>query len=302
MRYKLWNKKENSILKENYMNMTSLQLQKCFYPYRTLKSIERKRQELKLFKREQSFFWSKDEISYLKKNYGKTSTLKIAESLKKTITSIYSKGESMGLTIKKLTYMPKRYKDYSEEEDKILKENYGKLKSKDIQGKLPRFRTKISIRHRARRLGLSSELYSNSKEDNGMYGKRHTKKIINQEKKRKKKLWQNPKYAKKMFKAFKLKPSIPERQVLQIIKKNKFPFNYVGDGKVWIKRYNPDFLSKNPKHIIEVNGEYWHKDKNKERRKKYAYLSLGYKMLVIWQRELKNPQKVTEKIVNFLIR
>jgi very-short-patch-repair endonuclease len=83
------------------------------------------------------------------------------------------------------------------------------------------------------------------------------------------------------------------------------PFNYTGDGKIMIGGFNPDFLSKNPKHIIEIYGEYHHNlphNKLKNIVRKRAYNSLGYKLLVIWSKKIiKNPQKVTEKIVNFYV-
>jgi hypothetical protein len=34
-------------------------------------------------------------------------------------------------------------------------------------------------------------------------------------------------------------------------------------------------------------------------RKKRIYNLLGYKLLVIWSKELENPQRVTEKIIDF---
>ena len=99
------------------------------------------------------------------------------------------------------------------------------------------------------------------------------------------------------------RPNKPEGIVLDLIKKNNLPFNYVGDGKVIIEGFNPDFLSKNPKHIIEVNGDYWHNLPwciEKDKRKYATYDKLGYKTLIIWEHELKNPDKVVKNIIKFL--
>jgi G:T-mismatch repair DNA endonuclease (very short patch repair protein) len=66
---------------------------------------------------------------------------------------------------------------------------------------------------------------------------------------------------------------------------------------------NPDFLSKNPKHIIEVFGDYWHRRKDmmaRDKKRFTTYASLGYKTLVIWEHELKEPQKVADKIGRFI--
>jgi very-short-patch-repair endonuclease len=105
------------------------------------------------------------------------------------------------------------------------------------------------------------------------------------------------------LKAIKIKPNLPEKQMIQIVKLNNLPFNYVGDGKIIIGGFNPDFLSKNPRHIIEVFGDYWHNRKEikrRDERRLNAYASLGYKPLIIWEHELKEPQRVIERIVNFL--
>jgi very-short-patch-repair endonuclease len=204
--------------------------------------------------------------------------------------------------------------------DNLLIKYWGELQAREIIKKFPIFknRSKSSLQNRARKLGLHSTLISNPQEKHPLFQKQYTeeekklmsiraiKKYENKGERLKisrtlKKLWKNPEYAKKQSENIQRKPTMPEIQVLQIIKLNNLPFNYTGNNKVWINGHNPDFLSKNPKHIIEVNGERWHQDKNRERRKKYAYSSLGYKMLTIWVRKIKkNPQRVTERIVNFI--
>ena len=137
--------------------------------------------------------------------------------------------------------------------------------------------------------------------------------------KRLKEQWQNPEYREKFIKRMKsggglkarmgnkIFPNKPEKFIIELIQKNNFPFNYVGDGEIWFKGktqyFNPDFLSKNPKHIIEVFGDYWHNlpnmiEKDSERLK--TYNNYGYKTLIIWEHELKNPIQVVNKINNFL--
>ncbi len=123
-----------------------------------------------------------------------------------------------------------------------------------------------------------------------------------------KKNWQNEEYRdttrKKMFKSLRLRPNKPEQVMIKLIQENNLPFNYTGNGKIIMGGFNPDFLSKNPKHIIEVNGDFWHnlpENIEKDKRKLKAYASLGYKTLTIWEHELKEPQKVVEKIRGFII-
>lgn len=98
-------------------------------------------------------------------------------------------------------------------------------------------------------------------------------------------------------------PNKPEKIMINLIKKNNLPFNYVGDGQINIGCFNPDFLSKNPKHIIEVFGDYWHnlpKVKERDKRRLKTYSKYGYETLVIWEHELKNKKKVLEKIRSWM--
>jgi len=104
------------------------------------------------------------------------------------------------------------------------------------------------------------------------------------------------------------RPTKPEKIIISLIKENNLPFNYVGDGKIWFRginhSFNPDFLSKNPKHIIEVFGDYWHNRKDMKKRDKErlkTYKKYGYKTLVIWGHELiknKKPIENNFKVLN----
>lgn len=100
-----------------------------------------------------------------------------------------------------------------------------------------------------------------------------------------------------------LKPNKPEKILIELINKNALPFNYVGDGKIWIENFNPDFISKNPKHIIEVFGDYWHNlssYKKRDKKRLKVYFKYGYKTLIIWENELKNPNQVLNKILRLI--
>jgi len=102
-------------------------------------------------------------------------------------------------------------------------------------------------------------------------------------------------------------PTTPELKLLKIIQENNLPFNYVGDGKIWFRgenhSFNPDFLSKNPKHIIEIFGDYWHNlplsiKKDEERIR--TYHKYGYDTLIIRGRELNDVDKIILKINRFI--
>jgi len=127
-----------------------------------------------------------------------------------------------------------------------------------------------------------------------------------------KKLWENEDFAKRMFKSFQVKPNIPEKVIIKLLKKNNLPFHYVGDGKSWINGKNPDFISTNgEKKVIEMHGRAFH-DPNSKRGKVVEiphyktekgtiehYEKNGYSCLVIWDNELDDQNKVLNKIQNF---
>lgn len=264
-------------------------------------------------------YYDKNKKKYAK--YNKEYQKKNAEKIKKQRKEYYDKNRDKILKQKRDSYIKRDYNWWNDWEDEILLSNYGIFQARELVPFLNN-RSISSIQYRAKKLGLFSNLYSNKGERNSMWGKEHSEKTKNKISKKaiKKfensderlkisksvsKLWKNPIYAKKQIKSFQLKPTIPEKQVMQIIQMNKLPFRYVGDGKLIVGGFCPDFISKNPKHIIEVNGDYFHnlpKAREKDKRKYRYYRSLGYRCLVVWESELKsNPQKVTEKIIDFFL-
>jgi len=111
-------------------------------------------------------------------------------------------------------------------------------------------------------------------------------------------------YLKKFNIKRKIKINKPEshlKEILQKISKNKFEF--VGNRKFFIKRFNPDFVDFNNKKIIEMYGDYWHNLPKVKKRDKIRYITYkneGYNLLVIWEHELKNLEKLKNKIINFV--
>lgn len=95
-----------------------------------------------------------------------------------------------------------------------------------------------------------------------------------------------------------------QEKILGIILNRIIPkeYKYVGQGDIWIERYNPDFININgQKKIIELFGEYWHKLPEyikRDKRKIKIYKKYGYDTLVIWTKELKN-NTLYKKIINF---
>jgi len=108
---------------------------------------------------------------------------------------------------------------------------------------------------------------------------------------------------KKIIKSFNWRPNGLERKVIDIIEKYELPYDYVGDGKVFIAGRVPDFIHNNgKKKIIEVFGNYWHKPEDVERRTRH-FSKYGYECLVIWEKELYEcPEEVINKIKAFTYR
>ena len=58
------------------------------------------------------------------------------------------------------------------------------------------------------------------------------------------------------------------------------------------------FSDEHKKQIIELFGNYWHKEEDICLREK-IYAQYGYNTLVIWEKELKYQNKVLDKITKF---
>lgn len=102
----------------------------------------------------------------------------------------------------------------------------------------------------------------------------------------------------------KVKPNKPEKKLNKLLNRLcSKEYKFVGDGKVIIDRFNPDFININgQKKIIEMYGDYWHNlPENIKRDKKRikAYTKYGYKTLIVWEHELKDLDKLKTKILNF---
>lgn len=110
---------------------------------------------------------------------------------------------------------------------------------------------------------------------------------------------------KKMMLANCTSPNKPETSVLNILNE-LYPneWKFTGDGQVIIDGLNPDFINTNGKKlIIEVFGDYWHRQNVKPYRvnegRVDVYAQFGYKTLIIWERETKNKELLKQKIQEF---
>lgn len=103
-------------------------------------------------------------------------------------------------------------------------------------------------------------------------------------------------------------PNKAEVQLADILATDAPTFRYVGNKAFWIgpcpsgKRRNPDFVDSKAKLVILLHGEYWHTKAAAEEDVK-DYEALGWKILIVWYRELrrKNRETLCQRIREFAL-
>lgn len=93
-----------------------------------------------------------------------------------------------------------------------------------------------------------------------------------------------------------------KEQLLFKILNQLFPntYEYVGNGKLWIENFNPDFIDIQNKQIIELYGDYWHNlpgYKERDMKRLKTYKKYGYNTVIIWGKELKDMNTLKRKIM-----
>jgi hypothetical protein len=123
-----------------------------------------------------------------------------------------------------------------------------------------------------------------------------------------KKQWRanNFEFLKKMMLANCISPNKPETSVLVALD-DMYPneWKFTGDGQIIIDGLNPDFINANGKKlIIEVFGDYWHRQGVKPYRvnegRVDVYAKYGYRTLIIWEKETKDSVLLRQKIQEFV--
>ena len=124
--------------------------------------------------------------------------------------------------------------------------------------------------------------------------------ILKQSDKMKEK-WKTETYVRRQMQSKKVKPNKAEAKLDKLLQKY-FPnqWKYVGDGQFILGGKCPDFVNMNGrKQLIELFGNYWHKDDNSQDRINY-FKQYGFNTLIIWENELlKQPELVFWKILKF---
>jgi G:T-mismatch repair DNA endonuclease (very short patch repair protein) len=115
-----------------------------------------------------------------------------------------------------------------------------------------------------------------------------TKQKLSQAQKR---LWNDKTYRedqlRKIFHNLTTRPTRPEKRFTSISEKHDLGYLYTGDGSCFIGGCNPDNIHSTLKKIIEINGDYWHKDgQNNDKKRAERFAKYGYDTLFIWEHEL----------------
>jgi len=119
-----------------------------------------------------------------------------------------------------------------------------------------------------------------------------------------KKLYKDPQWVANWVAACHFQPNKMEKK-LNVLLGKILPgeYRYTGDGKFLIDGLCPDFVNCNgQKKIIELFGRYWHVNaryRYSEEGRKKIFAEFGYRLLVIWDDELKSEKKVIKKITDF---
>jgi len=90
-------------------------------------------------------------------------------------------------------------------------------------------------------------------------------------------------------------PNSLERKLWKILGPS---FSYTGNGSFKIDNLKPDFISKTRKVVVEVYGDYWHKDEplHKTVRRISRFERNGWRVVIIWEHEIHDPIKLSRKL------
>lgn len=113
--------------------------------------------------------------------------------------------------------------------------------------------------------------------------------------------WQDSNFVEKTLRRLGARPTTPERELASLAPE----LRYTGNGSWWRmlpngKHKNPDFKVPHQNKVVEVYGDYWHRNDDPQELIN-LYKQVGIDCLVIWEKEIKKtPEIVSEKIAQFI--
>lgn len=120
----------------------------------------------------------------------------------------------------------------------------------------------------------------------------------------------DPDFMKKRMKGLHNGLTKPEKTVLNVIEKNNLPFKYVGDGEEIVGTFNPDFIHKEARKVIEVFGRAFHDPeasfftidwKRQPEGRREVFKQHGYECLILWDDELDSEDFILSSINEFAV-
>lgn len=256
---KPWNQEEIQFLEDNYKTMSYDELANKLN--RTKKAIQGKLHGLNLIKEIKSKNWSDEEIQFLKENINSLSYEEISSHLNRSISAIYTKVWELDLIIPEL-------------------KGSRKLKSEQVNFIIANY-DKYTDRQLANRFNVSIEAVSAVRKK---FGIKKTGNEISG-------------------------PTYIEEFIMKVLDSLNIKYLYNKP----LGPYTPDFQICNTKIIIEVQGDYFHcnpyvykngpkdeiqiKHVLRDYYKKCYFLSSGYTILEIWEKDInENPEEVIKRI------
>ena len=116
-----------------------------------------------------------------------------------------------------------------------------------------------------------------------------------------KKQFEDEEFVKKYNATHQRKPNKTEKILIKMFKNYNLDYDYVGNNKFWVSRYNPDFKHKYNKILIEMFGDYYHSIKDSKERDKIrinSFIKKGYRVLIIWEHTIKKLNKYGRKLTD----
>lgn len=212
-----------------------------------------------------------------------------------------------GLTLR-LSQLDKKGKNYTN--------IYGEKKAKKLVNLLSKRQKEIGNAPPTR-LGNYDELYGVRADEMRLKRKSEAikrcsdPKYIDKLKRTDKSYMKSPEYIKRYVKGQHIRPTKPERKVINILESiipKEFEYNGGYERGVSFDGLIPDFINVNgKKKVIEVLGDYWHSKKITGRtvsqeeqylHKRYAKYKVD--CLCIWESELASTNNITNKILSFI--
>jgi hypothetical protein len=211
-------------------------------------------------------------------------------------------------------------KGLTKESDERVKK-YSELASKSLKGRKVwnKGKTGIYSDETLRKIGEGSSKWIRTPVHLAKLHKGRREKGFSEDTKRKigeknakqmKRLWRDPSYVLMQIQKRGVKPNKAEQKYIDYFKSNYADFKYNGDGRlgVVLSGLVPDFVNINGrKQVIEIFGEYFHSDKNKQLKPHQTevgriakYKDVGFDCLVIWSLEINKPELVRIKMDTFV--